>query len=193
MNQEARNKLITEHWPLVKKVTAQMCRGLPPNVDRGEAYGSAALCLVAASETYRPVYGIPFERYATIRMRGAIRDAWRRLDWVPRRVRATTPANKLRIVFPVGEYPRHAAQAASFETELVDTMCDTNTVADLMDALTTRQRHVIQATFFDNQTLLEVAGELGVTESRVCQIRSEALRFLRRRALATEPPKGEAA
>ena len=81
------NVLAEEHLPLVDHVVNQLASRFPPHVDRDELRGAGAAGLVDAAHRYDPATGVPFPRYAVIRIRGAIIDATRSRDWATRRLR----------------------------------------------------------------------------------------------------------
>lgn len=81
------NALVTEHIELVQHVVNQVSMRYPRHVDRQELWNAGALGLVDASRRYDPTVGIPFARYALIRIRGAIIDSTRSRDWATRAVR----------------------------------------------------------------------------------------------------------
>lgn len=81
------NELAEAHLPLVDHVVNQLASRFPRHVDRDELRGAGAAGLVDAAHRYDPEAGVPFARYATIRIRGAIIDATRSRDWATRRLR----------------------------------------------------------------------------------------------------------
>ena len=81
------NDLVSEHLYLVQHVVNQLASRYPRHVDRTELWSAGALGLVDASRRYDPETGIPFARYAIIRIRGAIIDSTRTRDWATRRLR----------------------------------------------------------------------------------------------------------
>ena len=81
------NDLVSEHVYLVQHVVNQLASRYPRHVDRSELWSAGALGLVDASRRYDPETGIPFARYAIIRIRGAIIDSTRTRDWATRRLR----------------------------------------------------------------------------------------------------------
>lgn len=83
----AANDLATEHLYLVQHVVNSLASRFPRHVDRGELWSAGAHGLVDASRRYDPSTGIPFARYATIRIRGAIIDFTRTRDWATRSLR----------------------------------------------------------------------------------------------------------
>ncbi|HEV7721810.1 MAG TPA: sigma-70 family RNA polymerase sigma factor, partial [Iamia sp.] len=87
------HRLIEEHLPLVRHVVFQVAVHFPRHVDREELATAGALGLVEAARRYDESRGVPFDRFAAQRIRGAILDAVRAADWAPRSVR--TLARKL--------------------------------------------------------------------------------------------------
>jgi len=81
------NDLAAEHIELVQQIVNQVAMRYPRHVDRAELWSAGATGLVEASRSYRPETGIPFNRYATIRIRGAIIDSTRKRDWAVRSLR----------------------------------------------------------------------------------------------------------
>jgi RNA polymerase sigma factor for flagellar operon FliA len=222
-------KLIEEHLPLVKHIVFQVAVHFPRHVDRDELARAGALGLVEAARRYDEARGVPFDRFAAQRIRGAILDTVRAADWAPRSVR--TLARKLegveqRLATELGRVPvasemadalgmtphelsrlqdrmfRSVVLALEHEVSddsdedltLVDVLTDRGAVepleeletrelhAYLRDAvglLPERQRLVVVGYFLEGRTSQELARFLGVTESRVSQLRSEALAMLK--------------
>lgn len=86
-NTAARDHLIVAYSPLVKFVAGRVGAGLPSSVDPGDLVSSGVFGLIDAIERFDDTQGVKFETFATPRIRGAIYDALRQLDWVPRSVR----------------------------------------------------------------------------------------------------------
>lgn len=222
-------KLIEEHLPLVKHIVFQVAVHFPRHVDRDELARAGALGLVEAARRYDEARGVPFDRFAAQRIRGAILDAVRAADWAPRSVR--TLARKLeaveqRLASELGRLPGPAEMAEALgmtreelsrlqdrlfrsvvlalehevtddseeDLTLVDVLCDRAQVEpleeletrelhaylrDAVELLPERQRLVIVGYFLEGRSSQELARFLGVTESRVSQLRSEALAMLR--------------
>lgn len=80
--------LVRVNLPLVHHVVASVRSRLPRHVDAEDLVSVALTALLAAARSYDPSRGVPFEAYASMRMRGAITDELRRMDWAPRSVRA---------------------------------------------------------------------------------------------------------
>jgi RNA polymerase sigma factor for flagellar operon FliA len=84
----ARDHLIVHYSPLVKFVAGRIGAGLPRSVDPADLVGYGVFGLIDAIERYEPGRGAKFETFAAPRIRGAIYDGLRALDWVPRSVRS---------------------------------------------------------------------------------------------------------
>lgn len=84
---EAREALILAYVPLVKYVAGRVSVGLPSNVDFDDLVSYGVFGLVDAVEKFDPDRGVKFETYAVARIRGAVIDGLRSIDWVPRSVR----------------------------------------------------------------------------------------------------------
>ncbi len=226
---EQRNARIEQALPLVRHVVFQVAVHFPRHVDREDLARAGALGLVEAARRYDESRGVPFERFAAQRIRGAILDSVRAADWAPRSVRTLArklEATEQRLATELGRVPnkdemanslgvsraelarlqdrlfRSVVLALDHETTdgsdedltLVDILSDEGAVepsveletremhAYLRDAvklLPERQRIVVSGYFLDGKTSRELADFLGVTESRVSQIRSEALKALK--------------
>ncbi len=83
----ARDQLIVHYSPLVKFVAGRVAAGLPAGVDTGELIGTGIFGLMDAVDRFEPDRGFKFETFAVPRIKGAILDGLRAIDWVPRTVR----------------------------------------------------------------------------------------------------------
>ena len=93
----AKDKLLVEYSHLVKYNAQRLAVNLPPSVDRDDLYSSGIMGLIKAVDTFELERGLKFETYAGHKIRGAILDELRALDWVPRTVRQK--ARELQKVF----------------------------------------------------------------------------------------------
>ncbi len=84
----AREGLILHYSPLVKFVAGRVGVGLPRNVEHADLVQYGMFGLIDAIDKFEPERGFKFETYAVNRIKGAILDELRALDWVPRSVRA---------------------------------------------------------------------------------------------------------
>lgn len=81
------NTLAETHLHLVDHVVHQLAARFPRHVDRDELRGAGAAGLMDAAHRYDASTGVPFARYASIRIRGAVLDTTRTRDWATRRLR----------------------------------------------------------------------------------------------------------
>lgn len=127
------NELVESHLYLVQHVVNQLAARYPRHVDRQELWSAGASGLVDASRRYDPATGVPFARYATIRIRGAIVDSTRTRDWATRRLR-----RDLRTITERSErFEEHHGRAPSDE-ELAEALgMDTGVVAERKAAAVT--------------------------------------------------------
>lgn len=86
-DERLREQLILHYSPLVKYVAGRVSVGLPPNVEQADFVSSGVFGLIDAIEKFDIDRSIKFETYAITRIRGAMIDELRALDWIPRSVR----------------------------------------------------------------------------------------------------------
>lgn len=238
---EAGDELALKHLPVVGYLVTELMGRVPRHVSREDLAGAGVLALVRAARAYRPETGVPFGQFARIRIRGALVDELRSLDWASRRVRRGTRAvadvtdqltaqlrrrpsdeevaaalglsvAELRTmrteehraaVLSLDSTPVHSdvmsTLAAPREEGPEERLLRRERVAALHDAvrsLPDRQRIVIEGYDLGESTMRELAARLDVSESRVSQIRSEALGALRRAmeladTATTRPARGD--
>jgi RNA polymerase sigma factor for flagellar operon FliA len=85
--EEAREKLILHYAPLVKYVASRVATGLPASVEQADLVSYGMFGLIDALTKFEPGRGNKFETYAIPRIKGAIIDELRAMDWVPRSIR----------------------------------------------------------------------------------------------------------
>ena len=102
-NQELRNRLIEHYFPLVRYNAERVWAKLPDGVDLNDMISAGVFGLMDAIESFDMGRGVKFETYCVPRIRGAMLDELRTMDWVPRLVRSK--ASKM-------EAARKAAEAA---------------------------------------------------------------------------------
>jgi RNA polymerase sigma factor FliA len=228
-NSHELSQRIEQHLPLVKHIVFQVAVHFPRHVDREDLARAGALGLVEAARRYDEARGVPFERFAAQRIRGAILDAVRAADWAPRSVRTLArrlEATEQRLASQLGRLPNPNEMAEELgisraeldrlqdrmfrsvvlalehevtddsdeDLTLVDVLTDPGSVEpleeletrellgylrDAVDLLPERQRLVIVGYFLEGRSSQDLARFLGVTESRISQLRSEALEMLR--------------
>ena len=84
---EIREQIILEYAPLVKLVAGRLSMYLGYNVEYDDLVGYGVFGLIDAIDKYDNMKAVKFETYASLRIRGAILDQIRKMDWIPRTVR----------------------------------------------------------------------------------------------------------
>ncbi len=112
------NSLVEQHLPLVRTVVGRLAMTLPSHVNVDDLYSAGLVGLLNAVRRFNPKSGCSFESYARVRIRGAIFDELRRLDWVPRSVHEK--ARKVEKVMQeltqrTGAVPSHAEMAKALK------------------------------------------------------------------------------
>jgi RNA polymerase sigma factor for flagellar operon FliA len=216
------DELVRSHLPLVGHLVREMLSRLPSHVSREDLVSAGMAALAAAAQNFDAERGIPFGGFATTRIRGALLDELRGLDWASRSVRSR--ARRLenaqqQLTATLGRTPTPAELAEAMgvaidEIKAVDEDVQRAVVLSLqgfaagtaedlvpertagpedmlvhrekvgylhtaINVLPDRLRRVVEAYFFQELPMADIASELGVTESRVSQLRAEALILLR--------------
>jgi RNA polymerase sigma factor for flagellar operon FliA len=124
----ARERLVVAYSPLVKYVSGRMASGLPAHVEEADLISYGLGGLISAIERFELEREIKFETYAITRIKGAIIDELRSLDWVPRSVRA-----RARAIEHANTRLEHKLQRAPTDEEMADEL--EMSVSDFQDAL----------------------------------------------------------
>ena len=114
-NQALRNQLMERYLPLVKYNAERVWAKLPEGVDLNDLMSAGVFGLMDAIEAYDMERGVKFETYCVPRIRGAMLDELRTMDWVPRLVRSKASkleAARKSVVASVGRPPKDAEVAA---------------------------------------------------------------------------------
>ena len=112
-----RERLVVAYSPLVRYVAGRTAAGLPPHIEEGDLISYGMVGLISAIERFDLSRDIKFETYAIMRIKGAIIDKLRSLDWVPRSVRA-----RAREVERANAKLEHTLQRAPSEEEIAAEM-----------------------------------------------------------------------
>ena len=218
MNQS--NALVEQHLALVGYNVNEVLARVPSHVSRADLTSAGAMALVRAARSFDDSKGVPFARYASMRIRGALIDELRSMDWVPRgarrRARQTSEVSD-ELTGQLGRTPTkpELAQALGVSVEEVNAAhADAGTrvlsmdafdgaVADMvvdgsvgpLDALVNAEqleylrtgisclpeklRYVVEQLFFHDRPVIELADEMGLTRSRISQLRTEALALMK--------------
>ena len=85
---QKRDELVKKHLNLVNFIVARLAIGLPSWIDKRDLVNTGVIGLIDAVNNFDPSKGVKFETYASTRIRGAIIDELRSLDWIPRSTRS---------------------------------------------------------------------------------------------------------
>lgn len=220
-----REALITAHLGKVRYIADRMAAKLPPSVERDDLYSAGVIGLIDAVERFDASRGIAFTTFAEMRVRGAILDNLRSLDWASRSARrrardiqkafaeveqelgraATEEEVAEKMLIPVAELRENLQEIRGLTLENLDDRDETTglslaeTISDgkrtaldemesdeqrrllakAIDKLPARERQVIALYYVEELTMKEIGEVLSVTESRVSQLRTQAIVRLR--------------
>lgn len=174
-------------------------KALPEPIDRDDLWGAALLGAAKALARWDPERGVQFASYAIHLIRGEILEEMRRWDWLDRNLRDKAKA----LYRETGEWPAWArdprvslddpvirnSESDVEDLSLADTVRDAEidverTVTErcdwerLLSRLPEREGYVIRRYIWDGETLLSIAREIGVCETRAKQLRDRALERL---------------
>ena len=164
-----RNRLIERNLFLVMPVARRIRRSLPNSIDLDEMLSDGALGLLSAAMRFEPARGVPFARFATRYIRGAM------IDGVRRRRRAPVPVS-------------------TCDRAVLDERFDqVDARADAWSTLTLqpdpRRRLMLVLYYFDQLTMKRIGRMLGITEPRISQLMKQSLDSVRRGV--SPRPEGE--
>jgi RNA polymerase sigma factor for flagellar operon FliA len=215
-------RLVEDNLALVGHLVREMLAKVPAHVSRDELSSAAMMALVVSAQGFDPTRGVPFARFAAIRIRGALMDELRSMDWAARSVRGRArevEAVRSSLAATLGRTPSTSEIAATMGVATADLDSINADLArasvlrlqgfapetgaellpdpaagpealllqreqlgylhDAISELPQRLRYVVTEYFFSNRQMADIAADLGVTESRVSQLRGEALKLLR--------------
>jgi RNA polymerase sigma factor for flagellar operon FliA len=225
--------LVRQHLPLVGYAVSDLCRRLPAHVQRDDLMSAGMAALAMAARSFQEERGVPFGRYASRRISGALLDELRSHDWASRSVRRrareqeevagqlaarlgreATPAEVAHSMgvavdeLEANRHDVHRSVVLSFQAVVdangVDSVLPSREpspdqvlldrereayLRDAVEVLPERLRAVVLGVFFEERPMQEIADELGVTESRISQMRSEALALLKAGLTANLSPE----
>lgn len=226
---ESEAGLVEQYLPLVKTVVGRLQMSLPSHVDAEDLYSAGLVGLLDAIRHYNPKLGSTFETYARVRVRGAVFDELRRMDWVPRSIHSKAKKvqevikqleQKMRRVptdvevagvleISLDEYHQlleeirpatfvcldaalsdesdnSPSQYEAFADAKQENPLDgvarnemAEIIANHLQQLPQMQRQVLALYYFEDMRLREIAEIFSLTESRICQIHSQAILSLR--------------
>jgi RNA polymerase sigma factor for flagellar operon FliA len=221
---DAEDALVRAHLPLVHYLVAEVSQRIPAHVSRDDLESAGMAGLAQAARSYDADRGVPFDRFASRRIRGALLDELRSRDWATRSVRASARAVHRasdELMALLGRAPSSAELAEKLgcdveEVEAVaagvaranvvnyDSLFEDGSADELLPvdesgapdacllererqaylvdavaALPARLQKVVIGYFFEERSMHDLGTELGVTDSRISQMRAEALLLLR--------------
>ena len=225
---EIKERLILHYAPLVKYVAGRLSIHFGDHIEFDELVSYGIFGLIDAIEKFRQEKGVKFETYASLRIRGAIIDGIRKLDWIPRTLREKNKQleqafNELSVtlgrdptdeelavklgvsaeetrrlikktslmsIISLDEYleqnQESSYQGAQYShAESPEMQHEKNEVRtilkDAIKNLTEKEKLVVTLYYFEELTLKEISGVMGVSESRISQIHTKALSRLQNR------------
>lgn len=101
-----RDEIINQHLRLVSYVASRLAIGLPSWVDKRDLVNAGVIGLIDSINNFDPSKGVKFETYAVSRIRGAMLDELRALDWIPRSTRAKSKEIEAAIASLIGKLGR---------------------------------------------------------------------------------------
>lgn len=226
-SQTSEEDVLKNHMPLVRSVVDRMRASLPAHVDVEDLYSVGLLGLIQAQKRFDPTLGVTFPAYATMRIRGAVLDELRRVDWMSRSLRIKAkkltdviatfeqrvgrPATESEIadelgisaeeysalldeVRPLSYVELDALAGDDEDSSLHDLVADerqspaheiamkqelVRLVMERLQRLPEMQKKILAMYYFENMRLAEIARVFGVTESRICQVHTQAVLSLK--------------
>lgn len=222
----ARELELLEHYPMVQAIAGRIHQRLPRSVELDDLISAGVMGLLEAHERYDQDRSVPFGAYARPRVQGAILDALRAMDWVPRSVRRKADLlaearDALRT--SLGRTPNREEMARAIDVapeqydrlvvkaqlrkvlsldvplsddegaRLVDVVAGDTLdtleawqeaelralVHDAVRRLPERERLAVAGYYLHERQLKEIGADLGVSESRACQLRRQGVERVR--------------
>ena len=224
---EAREQLILEHLPQVKLIARRIHERLPVSVSLDDLISTGVLGLIAAIDRYDEAHEVKLKTYAEYKIRGAILDSLRGLDWAPRQQRKRAKLIESAIAALEQEYQRMPLEdeiavylnvsVAEYQEWLSDVrgltlgslenagteedgrdllrhLADSDEhwpsqilerselerlLAEAIEKMPNIERTVLSLYYYEEMTLREIAKIVDLHESRISQLKSQAILRLR--------------
>jgi len=221
---EVQERLIAEFAPKIRIMANRLSSRLPPHLDVGDIINVGVIGLMDAMTKYDPSRETMFKTYAEFRIRGAMLDEIRSMDWVPRSIREKAsrlrgayqrleqklgrPATEEEVAIELDvdlptlhkllQQVSHTAVLslenmgvdADREVNILECLANENTpdplqnllkqdmwnlLGEAVEQLPGKERVVVTLYYYEELTMREIGAILGITESRVSQLHSQAV------------------
>ncbi len=186
---ENREEVIKQYSPMIKYVANRIAMRLPPHIEVDDLISVGVLGLIDAITKYDPTRGAKFKTYAEFRVRGAILDELRSMDWVPRSVRqkaSNIDSVVQKLQSKLGRPPEDEEVAGEMGISL-DQFFDTLNETKSMPVLSLEGLGIAKETG-EQQSLLDCLAGKGDTDPQT-QIRLNELKEIIAQAIDTLPEK----
>jgi RNA polymerase sigma factor for flagellar operon FliA len=186
-------QMLQQYAPLVRQIVGGFQRKLPRNVLRDDLIAAGMSGLWDAIRRQNGQCDESFEWYVRVRIRGAILDELRAQDWLPRRARAAAaeaqesgntsiaPPSVVRLD-DVSEWEQgralSSAEGSSSESAVHQKFVG-EALARAVEQLPERERHIVSMHYFKGIKFKDLGTQLGVSEPRISQLHSRAMKRLR--------------
>ena len=186
---ENREEVIKQYSPMIKYVANRIAMRLPPHIEMDDLVSVGVLGLIDAITKYDPTRGAKFKTYAEFRVRGAILDELRSMDWVPRSVRqkaSNVDSVVQKLQSKLGRPPEDEEVAGEMGISL-DQFFDTLNETKSMPVLSLEGLGIAKETG-EQQSLLDCLAGKSDTDPQI-QIRLNELKEIIAQAIDTLPEK----
>jgi RNA polymerase sigma factor for flagellar operon FliA len=238
ISEDERERLILEHLPQVRLIARRIQERLPENVSLEDLVSTGVIGLISAIDNFDPAHNVKLKTYAEYKIRGAILDGLRGLDWAPRQKRRRAKqieaaiavaeqrlqrspgeeeiAEELKI--PIEEYHEWLVEIRGLNIgsleyaggeegkDLLNYLADTDEnlpsallekselerlLAEGIEGIPAIERTVLGLYYHEELTLREIAGIVNLHESRISQLKSQAILRLRCQLAGQWPAQGK--
>lgn len=197
---EAERDKVEAALPMLNAIAGSMRRCMPSFVEHGDLVQWGMLGLADAVRRFDESRGVAFATYANVRVRGAILDGIRSMDWMPRTDRARARSDGRHLV------KTHSLARKCFEADSGRDVCEGHMLADakalppatdaerrdyfdrVTRGLGPREATVVKLMYLHGCNMREAGNAIGISETRVSQLHSQAIGVLKSRAARGELP-----
>ena len=172
-----RDALLRQHVPLVRRIAHHMIAKLPPNVELDDLIQVGMIGLAEALSRYEAAQGVQFETFAT--QLGMSLEDYQSLLGKVRGTQLVYLEDMHHDDGDEGFLDRHVADAGADPLAMLRDQRLRDALVRAIQALPEREQHIMGMYYEHDMNLKEIAAVLGVTESRICQLHSQAIARLR--------------